>query len=448
MLKFKIPAKIKHFASLFKNNGFQIFIVGGAVRDYILNKKNDDYDFATDAMPQDVQKIFYKVIPTGLQHGTVTVLFQGESYEVTTFRTESNYSDNRHPDSVKFVSTLEEDLSRRDFTVNALACDCNSGEIIDYNNGIEDLKKGVIRAIGNPYTRFNEDALRMLRAFRFSAKLGFQIDDATYKAVVDLSKNILNVSAERIKDELVKTVCSDYPEKGLMEMKDSGLMQYILPELVNTVGVKQDRMHKYDVFEHTLRTVKATAKLQANSIVRLAALFHDIGKPQVQGKKDGHFTFFQHEIVGADLTYKIMNRLKFSTNTRDKVVNLVNNHMFFYTPDWSDGAVKRFINRVGKENLIDLFELRKSDHLAILEDLPNLLPLEDRIKELENQPLTLKDLSINGVDLMQEGIPRNKILGILLKELLEFVIDDPTINTKDQLLKIAKQRYNYYNTKN
>ena len=440
MKSYPVSDRISRFASVFRENGFSLYIVGGAVRDWLLGIPNSDYDFCTDALPEQVMKIFRKVIPTGIKHGTVTVLFQGESYEVTTFRTEGAYSDRRHPDSVTFVSNLEEDLSRRDFTVNAFAADCSDGRIIDLFDGRKDLRDNVIRAIGNPHERFSEDALRMMRLARFCSKLGFFADPATQEAATQLHYIISDVSQERIFDELSKILMTKVPTVGLRMLEETGIIEVILPELYACKSIEQTKVGATNVLEHIYNTVDASARLGYGLTVRLAALLHDIAKPQTMVINTyGIMRFHGHDVKSTEMARTVMRRLKCSNQLTDDVCILIANHMVKYRSDWTDGAVKRFIRRVGKDNINNLFELQWCDQIASegkskVDEYDEFIA---RIHELENQPMSIKDLDITGDDLAAAGIPKSKVMGDILNELLEMVIDYPTLNTKETLLNQA-----------
>ena len=444
VVKYPVPDRIRKFASVFSENGFSLYIVGGAVRDHLLGIRNSDFDFCTDALPEQVIGIFRKVIPTGIKHGTVTVLFQGESYEVTTFRTEGAYSDNRHPDSVKFVGDLEEDLSRRDFTVNAFAADCMDGTVIDLFNGKEDLKNGIIRAIGDPVQRFSEDALRMMRLARFCSKLGFKADPATVEAAKTLSANIAYVSMERIYDELSKMLMSKNPVFGLRLLEETGILKIILPELSRCRETTQTKVGSDNVLDHIYTAVAASASLDYNLTVRMACLLHDIAKPDcISVNPYGFLRFYGHDMKSAELARTVLRRLKCSNRFTDDVCVIIANHMTRYRPDWTDGAVKRLIRRVGKDNINNLFELQWCDQIASdgrakVEEYDGLI---ERIHELENQPISLQDLDITGDDLANAGIPRSKTMGDILNQLVEMVIDYPTLNSRDTLLSQALRLY-------
>lgn len=448
--KYPVPEKISKFASVFREHGFRLYIVGGAVRDFLLGLPNSDFDFCTDALPEQVMGIFRSVIPTGIKHGTVTVLFKGNSFEVTTFRTEGSYSDSRHPDSVIFVRSLEEDLSRRDFTVNAFAADCIDGSITDLFGGMSDIKKKVIRAIGNPYERFTDDALRMMRFARFCSKLGFSADSATKQAAAELSYRIANVSSERIYNELSKILMSAKPTVGLRILEETGILEKILPELILCRTIEQTKVGSSNVLEHIYNAVDAAASCGYGLEVRLACLLHDIGKPQTMSVNAyGFLHFYGHEVKSAVMAADIMKRLKCSNKTIDDVSIIIANHMIKYRSDWTDGAVKRFIRRVGKQNISNLFELQLCDRIASdgksrVEEYDEFIK---RIKTVENEPMTVKDLDITGEDLAAAGIPKSREMGAVLEQLLEMVIDYPTLNHKETLLEQAKYLSSEYRTK-
>ena len=439
-MKYPVPEIIRQFASIFRENGHRLYIVGGAVRDHLLGRPNSDYDFCTDAKPEEVIPMFRRVIPTGIKHGTVTVLFKGESFEVTTFRTEGAYSDQRHPDSVTFVTDLSEDLSRRDFTVNAFAADCLDGSIIDLFDGMKDLKSKTIRAIGIPRERFEEDALRLMRLARFCSKLGFEPDPETKQAAAQLSASITNVSQERIYDELSKILMTEKPTVGLRLLEDIGVLEHILPELTECRRIEQTKVGATDVLEHIYNTVDAAAHFRYSYNVRLAALLHDIAKPQTMVINPyGIMRFYGHDIKSAQMARVVMRRLKCSNQLTDTVCNLIENHMVKYSPNWTDGAVKRFIKRVGKENINELFELQWCDQIASegKSKVEEYDPFIRRIKELENQPMSVRELAVSGDDLAQAGIPKSKVMGDILDELLEMVIDYPSLNEKETLINQA-----------
>ncbi|MDY4611038.1 MAG: HD domain-containing protein [Sphaerochaetaceae bacterium] len=447
---FPIDVTIREFASVFDAAGFSLYVVGGAVRDWLLGIQNDDYDFTTDATPEEVINLFRKVIPTGIKHGTVTVLFRGSQYEVTTFRTDGEYHDHRHPDQVYFVRNLEEDLKRRDFTINALAANASTGEIIDMHNGIGDLRLRIVRAIGDPLERFSEDALRILRACRFVTKLNFTIEPQTYAAMQSLAPMLSHISGERIRDELLKILCSRNPLRGLQLMENRGILSIVLPELASGNGVGQRGFHEHDVLTHNLLACQSAAELDAPMVVRTAALLHDIGKPNVRKEsEDGIYTFHRHELESERQAGRILGRLKFSNDERDQILNLIRNHMFHYTSDWSDGAVRRFVARVGTDAIENLFLLRLADQKAIAGtcDYETLRELSERIEKIrrDGDALSVKDLAIDGRNLMAIGVPPGPKMGVILGQLLETVMDDPKQNTKEQLELIASKLFEKLN---
>jgi len=443
MQKFPVPDDIKSLARIFSRHGHSLYLVGGAIRDYLLRLKNDDYDFSTDATPSEVVGMFpSSTLPTGIKHGTVTVRFKRQSFEITTFRAEGDYSDSRHPDNVTFVRSIESDLERRDFTINAFACDALTGEVIDMHGGMEDLKAKAIRAIGNPEERFREDALRMLRACRFSAKLGFGIEEKTLDAMKDNAASITKVSAERIREELFKTLMTKKPSIGLEYMRVSGLLWEIIPEMKATYGCEQGGFHKKDVYGHTLAAVDASASHDRPLEVRIAMLLHDIGKPSTKERKDdGSFSFYRHEIVGSETARKILLRLKCPNSEIDEVAHLVKNHMYHYVSSWSDAAIRRFIRRIGVGELEKIRMVHDDDNEAIFgkNECKEQDELFSRINSelAKGSVLSVKDLKINGDDLMEAGIEKGPKIGKTLSYLLEMAIDDPSLNEKETLLSLA-----------
>ncbi|HNZ26457.1 MAG TPA: CCA tRNA nucleotidyltransferase [Spirochaetota bacterium] len=446
----KIPSVVKRFAKIFHKNGYELYLVGGAVRDYLLGNKNSDYDFASSATPSEIMKIFSTVIPVGIQHGTVIVIYEESQFEVTTFRLDGKYSDNRRPDGVEFIRSIEEDLKRRDFTINSLAFDLNRRKIIDKFQGQKDLKRKIIKAIGNPDDRFTEDALRMLRACRFASKLNFSIEEETFESIKRNAELINNISVERIRDEFIKILQTDKPSIGLEYLRETGLMRHILPEFLEGYGVVQNKFHKYDVYYHNLYSCDAAPK--DNYLVRIAALFHDIAKPKTKREKseeiENENSFYNHEIIGERITNQILKRLKFPREDIKKIRNLIRNHMFYYTDEWTDGAVRRFIKKVGLENLPELFQLRESDRIGngSKTGVPKaFLDFQERIKDILEIDGALKvtDLDISGNDLIRElNLKPSPMIGEILNYLLEIVLDDPELNTNPTLIDKAKEYYN------
>lgn len=444
---FRIPRVVKDFASFFSEAGFQCYLVGGAVRDMLLGRKVQDFDIATDALPEDVIGVFRRVIPTGIKHGTVTVLFKGIRFEVTTFRIDQDYSDGRRPDSVIFTPSIEEDLKRRDFTINAIAYDLHNHRLLDPHDGRKDLKAGIIRAIGDPRERFREDGLRTIRACRFAAQFCFEIEEDTFAGISRSIDTVKKVSAERIRDELVRLLEADTPSVGFSLLDGSGLLRSIIPELTACQNVEQGDLHRYDVYHHLLYACDAAPR--DNLAVRLAALFHDLGKPETlrTSPGDGEVSFHRHEQLSAELAEKILHRLRFSNHIIKRVGHLVAQHMFHYEPLWTDAAVRRFVSRIGEQNIADILSLRRADQLAIVGKRfvsDSLIALEKRIENMlaGDKALTLKDLAINGNDIIRElQIPRGPRIGIILNHLLESVLDDPRQNDRETLLRIARNFY-------
>ncbi|KEJ02511.1 polynucleotide adenylyltransferase [Clostridium botulinum A2B3 87] len=443
-IKIQISKGVEYIINTLQENGYEAYIVGGAVRDSLLERKVNDWDITTSANPQEVVNIFenlgYKIILTGLKHGTVTILISSIGYEVTTFRVDGEYEDNRHPKEVKFTSNLREDLKRRDLTINAMAYNDKIG-LVDYFHGLEDLNNKIIRCVGNSKDRFNEDSLRMLRCIRFASQLNFHMEESIKLNIRELSRNIANVSMERIRDELCKILVSSQPVYGIKNIVELNLMDYIIPELKVCVGFKQHNIHHdKDVYEHILSVVEnVPSKLE----LRLAALLHDIGKPKCFSIGDnGQGHFYGHQKISADMTKDILKRLKFDNKTVDKVDKLVYNHMARYnklrTPN-----IKKFINKVGIDNLDDLFELQIADIKGSAKEyhsFDNVLNLKIKCEKIlsEKQPLTIKDLDINGYDLMELGINQGKEIGIMLNKLLDIILENPNLNNKEDLIKIVE----------
>lgn len=457
---------LKKFGKVFEENGFEAYLVGGAVRDILLNKPCSDWDVATNATPEQVMSMFKFVIPTGIAHGTVTVHFgkgeKKEEIEVTTFRTESDYSDGRHPDKIEYAATIEEDLSRRDFTMNAIAVNLKDGKLVDPFGGQKDIKKKIIRTVGNPNERFMEDGLRPIRALRFASQLKFSIEKDTFSEIEkpDVQKKITSISIERFRDEFLKMLKSEKPSVGLKLMEETGILKLFIPEFEACRGCIQGDgrgFHDFDVLDHLFYACDGAPSEPPKYKVRLAALFHDIAKPQVRKivrGQDGdddieQFTFYNHDNLGAKVTETILRRLKFSNEEIADVSHLVKNHMFHYESSWTDAAVRRFIVRVGLSYMDDLFDLRIADvygmhnnsvDLRCSQTSENLLELKERIQKIteKQNALSLKDLAVNGKDLIEHGIPAGKKLGLILNELFETVLEDPEMNEKEKLLTLAK----------
>lgn len=426
-----------------RDKSHRAFVVGGSLRDFLLRRPVSDWDVSTDAKPEDVIACFKKTVCIGAAHGTVAVQTAGGQVEVTTFRTEGEYSDSRHPDSVKFIETVEEDLARRDFTINAMAYDPIGKALVDPYDGRGDLSRRQIKAVGDPSQRFSEDALRLLRAIRLATVLNFEIEKETFKAIAALKEKVTEVSAERVRDELMKCLKADKPSVAFELMRQASLLRLVLPELEESVGVPQNRYHAYDVYFHSLMSCDAADR--EKPLVRLAALLHDLGKPITREEKGTDATFYNHQSVGAEMADIALRRLRFSRADREHVVKLIKQHMFNYTSQWSDGALRRFVRRVGEDSLADLFDLRIADRLGngLKEGFPVYIEdLRTRIESLlrEEHALKVSDLALDGRDVMEElGLEPGPEIGEVLKELLEVVLDDPSLNTKERLLEMVRK---------
>ncbi len=440
-----VPVKIKDFCSVFNKSGYECYLVGGAVRNLIRGIKPADFDFATNALPQDMMEMFKKVIPTGIEHGTVTILFKGMQFEATTYRIDGDYSNSRHPDRIEFSSSIYEDLKRRDFTINSMAYDPVKDILLDPHEGKKDLKKKLIKAIGDPSTRFAEDGLRVLRGCRFASQLDFEIEEKTLAGMKNQGFRLEYISAERIRDEIIKILMSDIPSKAFFIMKNTEILKYIIPELCKGIGVEQREMHIFDVFEHSVYSADFADK---DIVIKLAALLHDIGKPDSMEIRDGIRTFYMHDRISADTASLILKRLKFPKIVEKQVSHLIREHMFNYTEDWTDSALRRLISRVGKENIKDLIKLRYADRAGMkgkpfecVNDKSFICRI-NRILENENA-FTIKNLAVNGNILSEKaGIPKGPDMGSVLSFLLESVLEDPEMNTEDKLIKIARNFYN------
>jgi len=451
MNKLAVAPILKEIAAIFSAAGKEVYLVGGSVRDLMLGRNSTDWDLASNARPEEVMQLFKRVIPTGIKHGTVTIRYKNLSIEVTTFRTESTYSDGRRPDEIQYAATIEEDLSRRDFTMNALAIKLPQGILVDPYNGQNDIRHKRIRCVGSAKERFSEDGLRPMRAVRFAAQLGFNPDNETIAAIPGALPITAKVAAERIREELDKTIASDSPQTGLVIMEETGLLRLILPELDACRGVEQKGYHNYDVFDHSILSCAYAAKKAYSQEVRMAALYHDLGKPlTVKIGEDETRTFYNHEKESVRLAEGIMQRFRYSNAVSEKVLRLISAHMFHYEDNWKDSAVRRFIARTGEDLLPELFNLRMADAAGTTGTEPNpspILQFKNRIESVlaDNRVLSLKDLAVNGNDLLSIGVKPGKYVGIILNELLESVLDDPDLNSREKLLEIAKnikqQRY-------
>ena len=453
-MKVSIPQSVLFIMGQLEKNDFEAFVVGGCVRDLLLDREPKDWDVTTNATPEQIQKVFPDSVYEN-EFGTVGVKIKDdpektEVIEVTTFRIETKYSDKRHPDQVKFAKTLEEDLSRRDFTVNAMAMKTRNetagDEFVDPFGGKEDLDNTIIKSVGLAVERFNEDALRMMRAIRFAVELDFLIEQDTYEAIKKNSNNLRFISNERIRDEFSKIVLSAAPEKGVAMLMETGLMKQIIPELFDAVGVKQNRHHYHGpfntVFKHSLASLEKcpSEKLE----VRLAAFLHDIGKPKTKEGEGEMATFHAHEYAGAHLTKRILERLKYSKKVVDKTVLLVKNHMFYYNVDEvGESGVRRVVRKVGLENIKDLIDVRIADRLG--SGVPKAVPYKLRhfkymVEKVSKDPISVGQLKLKGDELMRDlKMKPGPKIGAILEVLLAEVIDDPKLNSKKTLLKIAEK---------
>jgi len=426
----KIPPIVLDISRRLIKNGYQAFIVGGALRDALLGRQAQDWDVATDATPEMIHDLFSEMTRFGLKHGTVTLVFRGRHFEVTTFRGPGEYAD-----------SIEEDLSHMDFTFNAMGYDVTHRRIIDPFGGKRDMKKRVVRAVLNPLDRFNEDPLRMMRAIRFSLELGYTIEPETLKAISHTADAIDTMAKERIRDELLKILMVSKPSVGFNLMRKTGLLGRILPELLEGYRKRQNNYHQYTIYRHTMETVDSVDK---ESILRVSALFHDIAKPRVRKKVNGRWGFFGHAKASAKLCREIMLRLRFSNERIDRVTHLVAHHMFDYKTRLTERALRRFIKRVGAGNINDIIRLRKADDVAHGWGRID----ENQIEEFRNRisaqiekshPLTISDLAVDGHDVMNAlGLQPGPKVGKILDQLLEVVIEKPEYNKRDRLIKILK----------
>jgi tRNA nucleotidyltransferase (CCA-adding enzyme) len=472
----KIPDYVIEIAETLQKSNYQAFLVGGSIRDILLGKTPLDFDIATNAYPEQIEAIFPKSIPTGAKFGTVTVIGTsktGENFDVqvTTYRNEADYFGGRWPAKVEFARTIEEDLSRRDFTINSIALDLQNFDnsdvdiikmLVDPYEGLKDLSAGIIKAVRDPLERLTEDGLRAVRACRLASQLGFSIEDSTLQAIKETNHITEQVSAERFRDEFLKILYkSAKPSVGLLLLKDTGILKLFIPELLECVGVVQPEFHTDDVFDHSLKACDL-----AEDRVKIAALFHDLGKARTMSEDDKGIHFYGHDVVGAEMTQEIMKRLKFSNEEIEKTVRLVRWHMFYYPSadwrksdeelkgddkGWKDGAIRRLIINVGgEEGIDDLLRLRIADAAANPKNDFNpkeLDELSERVANVRASDMALKitDLAISGEDLMKElGLQPGKQLGAILKHLLEKVLDEPIVNKREDLLAMAKEYVSTY----
>jgi len=447
MKKIVVPMGVRDVALALAQGGFEAYLVGGCVRDLLLGRTPKDWDVTTNARPEEIQEIFEDTVYEN-DFGTVGVKTESEDpklkvVEVTTYRIEGKYSDKRHPDEVKFATKIEDDLSRRDFTVNAMAMDMKE-EIVDPHGGQKDLKAGVIRTVGDPEARFSEDALRLMRAVRFAVELDFEIEPATRRAITKLAGELEMIAKERVRDELVKMLMTPRAAKGIILLEELGLLKYVLPELREGIDVGQNKHHVYTVFEHNVRALDYSAKQDYSLAVRVASLLHDVGKPRTKFGNGPDSSFHQHEYVGAKMVVKMLDRLRFPKDFVEHVAHLVRRHMFYYNVgEISPAGVRRFVVRVGPENIDDLLKVREADRIgsgvekAVPYRLRHLLFMIEKVKQ---DPILPKMLAVRGEDVMEllDITPSPKI-GWIVNALLEEVLDDPAKNEKKYLSKRVKE---------
>lgn len=436
-----LPEKVKYILDTLHTAGYEGYAVGGCVRDSILGRTPDDWDITTSAKPEQVKALFRRTIDTGIQHGTVTVLLQREGFEVTTYRIDGEYEDSRHPKEVLFTSNLAEDLKRRDFTINAMAYNEEEG-IVDLFDGMGDMERGVIRAVGAARERFTEDALRIMRAVRFAAQLGYGIEEETEAAIRELAPNLRNISAERVQTELVKLIVSLHPDK-LRIMYDTGVTKVILPEFDKMMETEQNNPHHcYNVGEHTLHSL---LYVEQDKTLRLSMLFHDMGKPETRTTDENGIDHFHgHAAVSAELAKKILRRLKFDNDTIAKVSRMVLYHD--YKMALTAKSVRRGIHKVGEDIFPNLFAVKYADICAQSafqreEKYAELAALKQLYKEIQEkkQCVSLKNLALNGSDLIAMGMKPGKEIGVMLGQLLEAVLEQPELNTRENLTEYLKK---------
>ena len=461
----KIPREVEKVIKTLGSAGFEAYAVGGCVRDFILGREPYDWDITTNAKPEEIEKLFENSVYEN-DFGTVAINTESQNeklkiIEITTYRIEEKYTDKRHPDKIKFAKTVEEDLARRDFTVNAMALKATSDKgqatrisnmshvpdhmsLIDPFNGEKDIKNKIIRAVGDPNERFNEDSLRLMRAVRFAAQLNFAIEPKTAKALKENSGDIVAISKERIRDEILKIIKTENAMAGMEMLSEFGLLKHIMPELEEGIGVGQNKHHIYTVWEHNLRSLDWAAKNNYKIEVRAASLLHDVGKPRAKQGEGPDSTFYNHEVMGAKMTTQILERLKFPKKFIDKATLLVRYHLFYYNvEEVSESSVRRLVKNVGPENINDLLEVRMADRKG--SGVPKAEPYKLRhlraiIEKVSRDPISVKMLKVNGNDLMKElKIEPGPRLGYILNILLDEVLDEPNKNTKEHLLESAKK---------
>jgi tRNA nucleotidyltransferase (CCA-adding enzyme) len=440
-----VPSDVRDVAARLGEGGHRSWIVGGCVRDALLGRTIGDWDVATSARPEQVLKLFRKAIPTGIEHGTITVVTRSRHVEVTTLRGETTYSDGRRPDSVHYVDDIAADLARRDFTINAIAVDTHSGALVDPFGGQADLAARVLRAVGRAEERFAEDGLRCLRAARFVATLDVTLDPATERGIASALGTYAKVSAERVRDEWMKTMKARAPSRAFEVMRTSGMLGITCPELVESYGCTQNKHHAFDVWGHAMACLDAAP---AAPVLRVAALLHDVGKPRTRAFSDktNDYTFYDHERVGAEIADPVLKRLRFSNDERARIVALVRHHLVCWEPSWSDAAVRRWVKRVSPELLEDLYALCLADAegkgFDAQPERTRIAGLRAHVERImaESHAFTTRDLAIDGRALMSE-LDRGPgpWLGKVLEGLLDRVLDDPSLNERSRLVQVARE---------
>jgi tRNA nucleotidyltransferase (CCA-adding enzyme) len=440
-----IPEPVVELCRRIERAGFRAWVVGGSLRDLLLERAPKDWDLATSATPHQVMSLFPRVVPTGIEHGTVTVLFRGAGYELTTLRGEGSYSDGRRPDRVEFITDIEQDLARRDFTVNALAYDPLQDRLIDPFGGFADMRSRLLRTVGRPEDRFAEDGLRVLRGARFVATLEFALEAETKRAISASLDSFRRVSPERVRDEWLRTLAAPKPSRGFEVMRATGMLDVTCPELVEQFGCAQNRFHAYDVWTHSVLCMDACPR---EPVHRLAGLLHDLGKPRTRALSDktSDYTFYNHETVGARMADTWLRRYRFSNDERERVVHLVKNHLVCYSDEWTDAAVRRFVRRVGRPHVGELLELARADALAkgreVTDELAALERLAERIEQVAHAGAVFgtRDLAIDGNDVMRRlGRAPGPWVGKVLEELLQRVLEQPELNQRDALLSATDE---------
>lgn len=448
-MKFALPDSVLSLLDLFEKKGFDIYIVGGAVRDLLMGKPIYDWDFTTNATPQEMLSFLPKDAYYTNTFGTVGVPSDQEKpFEITTYRTEhGGYSDNRRPNEVRWGQTLMEDLQRRDFTINAMALklldqEKNEFELTDEFGGKKDIESKTVKTVGDPNERFSEDALRMMRAIRIASELHFTIEQETFEGIKVNAALINKISRERIREELFKILASHEPDHGIVLLRDSGLLALIIPELDKTFGVEQKspgRHHIYDVGTHLLNSLKAVSERNSDAITRFATLIHDIGKPQTFKKLDsGTITFYNHEVVGAAIAKRIADRLRFSKEQKEKLWRLVRFHQFTVNEEQTDSALRRFITNVTPELVNDMIDLRTADRLGsgARETSWRTEEFKKRLIEVQKQPFAIRDLKVSGTDVMELlGIPPGPKVGEILNSLFQQVVESKLSNEREVLVQ-------------